>query len=165
MKRTKKEPELKTFEMLEDTIGALQINNIFLKSCSSDCITGPGASESGGINIVPETTHTWSLSQDKKFFVCFATMKLNGIKNEQIQFKVEACFALAYDVLSSDKLNENNLALFSRTNAVYNAYPYFGEFFQNALVRMGLPPLQLPLLKPLTKKQLESSPAQAISGM
>lgn len=88
MKPAKKEPELKTSEMLEDTIGALQINNIFLKSCSSDCITGPGASISGGISIVPETTPIWSLSQDKKVFVCFVTMKLNGVKNEQIQFKV-----------------------------------------------------------------------------
>ena len=152
-------------EFLAEAIRALQINNVFLKSCSSDCITGPGAIESGGITIATETTHTWSLSPDKKIFLCFVTMNLKGMKGEEPQFLVEACFALGYEVFFTEKLTDDMLGLFAKTNSVYNAYPYFREFFQNTMVRMGMPPFQLPLLKPQTnKKQLDSVRVSELAG-
>ncbi len=153
-KSKKADLSIKTNEKLESIIENLQVNNIFLKSCNVDCITGPGVIESGEINITKEISHSGALSTDRKVFICFVTMKLKGLKADEPQFAIEACFALAYDILTPESVTDEKLELFAKTNAVYNAYPYFREFFQNTLVRMGLPPLQLPLLKPLTKKQL-----------
>jgi hypothetical protein len=42
---------------------------------------------------------------------------------------------------------EGDLAQFAQINAVYNAWPYLRELMQAMTVRMGVPPLTLPLYK------------------
>jgi preprotein translocase subunit SecB len=42
---------------------------------------------------------------------------------------------------------EGKLASFAQVNAVYNAWPYLRELVQSLTVRMGMPPLTLPLYR------------------
>jgi preprotein translocase subunit SecB len=50
-------------------------------------------------------------------------------------------------VTSLEGLTEAHLDAFAKTNAVFNAWPYWREFVQSTTVRMGLPPLVTPVFR------------------
>ena len=61
---------------------------------------------------------------------------------------VEAAFDLAYEV-DVEKLGdiddrEDAFRAFAAVNSMYNAWPYFREYVQTAIARMGLPPHIIP---------------------
>ncbi len=66
--------------------------------------------------------------------------------------EIEAKFLLLYRVSSLEGLSHRNLKAFGELNGLYNAYPYLREFVQSTTSRMGLPPLVIPVLKPLGRK-------------
>ncbi len=70
--------------------------------------------------------------------------------------EVGATYELTYHVLDQSGLTQRDFDAFADMNAVFNAWPYFREFLQSALVRMGLPPFTLPVLRVGTAS---SSPA------
>ncbi len=43
---------------------------------------------------------------------------------------------------------------FGRVNGIYNAWPYIREYVQSCLLRLGLPPFELPLLRAPAAAQL-----------
>lgn len=45
-----------------------------------------------------------------------------------------------------DGLDEIDVDAFAKVNGIYNTWPYLREFVQSSLVRLGLPPYDLPLL-------------------
>ena len=52
-------------------------------------------------------------------------------------------------VLSSERpITDEFMEIFTSINARMNTWPYFREFVQNMIQRVGFPPLTLPLLKP-----------------
>lgn len=61
--------------------------------------------------------------------------------------QVRGVFELRYNLNSGIKADRANLASFARVNSVFNAWPYFRELVQSMTVRMGLPPIYLPLFK------------------
>ncbi len=60
---------------------------------------------------------------------------------------VEAKFVLIYSVDTFDGLNDENIGSFGVTNGVFNAWPYWREFVQNTVTRMGLQGLIIPLFR------------------
>ena len=54
-------------------------------------------------------------------------------------------FELQYVVPQDTELSEGLLEEFAKSNGVFNAWSYWREFIQSTLVRMGLPPLALPV--------------------
>lgn len=61
-------------------------------------------------------------------------------------FQIEATFALLYEIASFDGLNQDNVDAFGRMNGVFNAWPFWREFVHSSALRMGLPPVTVPLL-------------------
>jgi hypothetical protein len=61
--------------------------------------------------------------------------------------RVAARFEVRYQIPQNLQIHEGLLDEFARVNGVFNAWPYWREFVQNTLVRMGLPPLTLPLYR------------------
>lgn len=88
----------------------------------------------------------------------FPTFKLNAFNPKRGKDKpdvyIEATFVLVYSAERIGKLNNDNFQAFGNTNGVFNAWPYWREFVQNTITRMGLPPLTIPLfrLTPIKKK-------------
>lgn len=72
-------------------------------------------------------------------------------------FRVEAAFAILYAALGDEACDPSDLDAFARMNGVYNAWPYWREFLQASLGRMGLPPLVLPVLTQGAIEQMVSS--------
>ena len=67
------------------------------------------------------------------------------------------CIFLRADVTSAEDVagfvseTESRLGAieaFANTDAVYHAWPYWREFVQSSMARMGLPPIMIPLFRP-----------------
>lgn len=61
--------------------------------------------------------------------------------------RVTARLEIRYQIPLELQIHEGLLDEFAKVNGVFNAWPYWREFVQNTLVRMGLPPLALPLYR------------------
>lgn len=72
-------------------------------------------------------------------------------------------FRLVYTSSEMKDLPKEALAHFANTNAVHNAWPYWREFVQNMIARMGLPALTLPLLKLQPPPTVDTKPATSES--
>lgn len=51
-------------------------------------------------------------------------------------------------------IDQSEAEVFARVNGIYNAWPYLREYVQTSLVRLGLPPFELPLLRAGAAAQL-----------
>ncbi|MFW6333448.1 MAG: hypothetical protein ACOC23_09145 [Thermodesulfobacteriota bacterium] len=87
--------------------------------------------------IEEETSATISVSYE--LLVTQTTRKEYSLKLECV-----------YQVALSSKLpmTDSFMEIYTRVNIQMNMWPYFREFVQNMLQRVGFPPLTLPLLKP-----------------
>jgi hypothetical protein len=61
--------------------------------------------------------------------------------------RIEARFVIVYSLTSLDNLNADSFNAFGEGNGIYNVWPYWREFVQSTTVRMGLPPLTLPVYR------------------
>lgn len=60
---------------------------------------------------------------------------------------IKATFLLVYDAENISEMPDEYFESFGKTNGVYNAWPYWREFVQNATTRMGLPSLTIPVFR------------------
>jgi preprotein translocase subunit SecB len=67
-------------------------------------------------------------------------------KDESDIFAVEAAFALEYGISGDESVHPAEVAAFAKLNGLYNAWPYWREYVQSTVSRMGLPPVVLPVL-------------------
>ena len=88
---------------------------------------------------VPESgSNNAKLQHEYQFIITRSTKKDYAVKIV-CEFEVE--------LTSESEITEEFLEIFSKVNLHMNTWPYFREFVQNMLQRMGLPPLTLPFLK------------------
>lgn len=90
-------------------------------------------------------------NEKKRIEVC-ATFEVNGqYEGEErseptsVPFRIQAAFQLIYSVNSPIALSEEHIAAFGEFNGIYNAWPYWREYVQSTTVRMGLPPMVVPV--------------------
>ena len=91
-------------------------------------------------------------------FVVKGTPKNSNTKEPDLT--IEADFVLIYKAKSLSRLRKNNFDAFGKTNGIYNAWPYWREYVQNIISRMGLPPLVIPvfrLMKPKSTAQKKTT--------
>ncbi|HDY65089.1 MAG TPA: hypothetical protein ENH84_02505 [Phycisphaerae bacterium] len=110
-------------------------------------------------------THASRVSEAKQIsviveFTMSAAPKDCVDKKKPIQ--VKAVLELVYNCEKVSSFDDRAIKDFGEINGVYNAWPYWREFVQNTVVRMGLPPLIVPtfrVLQPKTSKKM-SRPAR-----
>ncbi len=81
---------------------------------------------------------------------------------------VEASASIELEYVCSDagSFDDETIQSFGRINGVYNAWPYWREYVQSAVTRMGLPPLVVPvyrIMDAVGKPEAPKSP-EKISG-
>ena len=69
------------------------------------------------------------------------------------ELSIDATFVLIYKAERIGKLKQENFEAFGKSNGIYNAWPYWREYVQNTVARMGLPPLTIPVFRLLPPKQ------------
>ena len=70
-----------------------------------------------------------------------------GRKGKEVAVEVEAVFLLTYSISDLRGLLQSHYESFAQTNGVYNAWPYWREYLQNTIIRMGLPSLTVPVFR------------------
>ncbi len=70
---------------------------------------------------------------------------------------VDASFLLIYHADSLEEITDIAVEHFGNTNGIYNAWPYWREFVQNTIVRMGLPPLTIPVFRIFAPKKAKKA--------
>ena len=60
---------------------------------------------------------------------------------------VECAYEARYSLNEDFQVTEEQVKAFKDGNAIFNVWPYFREYLQNSLQRMGLPPFAAPFLR------------------
>ncbi|TKJ41336.1 hypothetical protein CEE36_08450 [candidate division TA06 bacterium B3_TA06] len=83
----------------------------------------------------------------EKGFTVRHTYKLGVVKGESGKHyaRIECSFIVEYR--SEKPMTDELFEIFEKVNLPLNTWPYFREFVQNSTVRMGLPPLVLPVFQ------------------
>lgn len=83
------------------------------------------------------------------------------------EVELGCAFELLYSIPDEVKPTQEEIQAFADTNVVYNSWPYWREFVQNTITRMGLPPLTLPLFRvvPSVQKQDAGPLTEAVPRM
>lgn len=64
------------------------------------------------------------------------------------QVTIRARVSLEYTAKTDrGEVQREDAETFGRVNGIYNAWPYLREYVQSSLLRLGLPPFELPLLR------------------
>ncbi len=74
---------------------------------------------------------------------------------------IRASFLLIYEVRDFEGLTEEGFQQFADLNGVFNAWPYWREFVQNTVGRMGLPPLIIPVFRVISPSKEHRSKKKA----
>jgi preprotein translocase subunit SecB len=68
-------------------------------------------------------------------------------KTQKPVILIDASFLLAYKIENFEGLTQKGFEQFANLNGIYNAWPYWREFVQNTVTRMGLPSLSIPVFR------------------
>ncbi len=79
--------------------------------------------------------------------VCQLAARYEDADPQDYVLTIEATYQLAYSITTVPGLTQAHYDAFAESNAVFNAWPYWREYVQNVLGRMGLPSLTIPTLK------------------
>jgi hypothetical protein len=69
------------------------------------------------------------------------------VKTREPGVLIDASFILAYKIKDFKGLTKKGFEQFANLNGIYNAWPYWREFVQNTIVRMGLLSLSIPVFR------------------
>ena len=80
-------------------------------------------------------------------FTMRAHPKGEGSGTVETAIQLDAAFLLTYSAADLEGLNAANFRSFGQCNGIYNAWPYWREFVQSTVARMGLPTLTIPVFR------------------
>jgi len=108
---------------------------------------GKTSADEAGITCFPQKVSQHSDRIEARLLFAFtAPSPLAGDSSRMVD--VRAVLDVEY-VLGPEWSSESRDALirFGRINGIYNTWPYLREYLHTSLVRLGLPPFELPLLR------------------
>jgi len=144
------------------TAGLLVSNRVQLKDVrliSCKCDQTPEAilgRKTYNINYSTEV----QLDKKKGYIIVTAKFHFEAFTESKTQKPVifiDTSFLLAYKIENFEGLTQKGFEQFASLNGIYNAWPYWREFVQNTVTRMGLPSLSIPvfrIVQPTTKKSI-----------
>jgi len=146
VKRGKKKSGISPGLLVSDRV---QIRDVRLIHCN--CDQKPAAATKTNKRSYSIATSTdVQLDRDKGFIVVVAKFHFEastGKKSQEPVLTMDASFVLTYQIDSFEGLTQEGFKQFANLNGIYNAWPYWREFVQNMIGRMGLPPLTIPVFR------------------
>ncbi len=120
-----------------------ELESIRLVSCSAK-MRSERLAESMKHWVTDKVRHEISDSNIAKLFQKYQFIVTKSSKRD---YAVRIVCEFEVELVSEGEISEEFLEIFAKVNLHMNTWPYFREFVQNMLQRMGLPPLTLPFLK------------------
>jgi hypothetical protein len=101
---------------------------------------------------IEEVTYNVAAAEDDTGVIVvlpkFSLSLTKGQGEEATQmFSIQARFAVTYAISKISDLDPANFEAFAKTNGVFNAWPYWREFTQSAIARMGLGAYIIPVFR------------------
>lgn len=149
-KRKVKTKVLKSKEKLD--AGLLVSDRVQLKDVrllNSKCEQTPGATSGKKTYDIDYSTEV-QIDRKNGCVVVIATFHFEAFiesKASQPVILIDTSFLLSYRIEDFEGLTQRGFERFANLNGIYNAWPYWREFVQNTIVRMGLPSLSLPVFR------------------
>lgn len=142
---------MKQVEKISKIVAAVQLENVrFTEAKAKTTIRSP-EDISGHAHFLIQTSAKVSqhLKKENVFFVLAEIdARLESSESEKEPLAtVKAGLELQYKLPKELKVTQKELAIFAGINGIYNAWPYWREFVQSIFLRMGLPPLVLPVYR------------------
>lgn len=129
----------------------LQIRDVRLVAFTADASSNAFSDEPGDANVSIGFTKPLVVYSNKAVAITTTfKFRINGANAPEASpptVIVTATTELAYSVRSSNALDKKDLDDFAVVNAPFNAWPYWREFVQSSLTRLGLPAFVLPLFR------------------
>ena len=139
--------------MKKETISPEEYSNILLSISLSqillnDCSSKKHEVKSKGGAIDLDISMKLGYEQNSSEVSFITTYKLDGVKrsegtNEKV-FTITASFQLSYMKTKEVEISKEFVNVFKDNSIELVSWPYFREFVQNMISRMGFPPLTLP---------------------
>lgn len=154
-KTSVKKSQAKTdFELAIQVSDRIQLDTVRLMGCNckQKHLVGPGQK---GFQIKRTTDSSMDEGTNRVFVLANFTLKTfeTGANDKEPFAVIEALFLLIYQADSLQGITKKAVDFFGKTNGIYNAWPYWREFVQNTIVRMGLPPLTIPVFRIFAPKK------------
>jgi preprotein translocase subunit SecB len=142
------EKQLSLLSLTIPVASKVQIKKIRLLNTKADC----DLSEiSEGLRVNFGFDSEVSLNETEKTITVKSTFQTFAHKGEEADInkapiRIQGEFELEYSIDSLDQIKQENINAFGQMNGIHNAWPYWREYVQSMTVRMGLPPLTLPVI-------------------
>jgi hypothetical protein len=132
-------------------IAAVQLNNVrLIEASAKTTIRSPKEVGEAAKCSIETSAQVKDILQNPASFYVVASMRLQlaGNKAEsEPAVSVQASVELEYLLPEGFPVRPKELNDFAEINAVFNAWPYWREYIQNAFSRMNLPPFTLPVYR------------------
>lgn len=128
-----------------EMMAGLQLTSILIQSAD---FSRDMEVELGQAEATVNKSGEYSINEDMRRFRFLENLKVEMIHNEtsaQI-FSMTCTMLLVYE--SPIEVSSEMIELFADRNLQLHSWPFFREFLQNTVTRMGIPPITLPLLPP-----------------
>ena len=117
---------------------------------NSKCEQTPGATSGKKTYDIDYSTEV-QIDRKNGYVVVIATFHFEAFVESkavsQPVILIDASFLLSYRIEDFEGLTQKGFERFANLNGIYNAWPYWREFVQNTIVRMGLPSLSIPVYR------------------
>lgn len=124
----------------------VELEHVRLMHCNCDQTPIPSDGDLGF-----EIEHSVEVETKANHVLVFATFIFKAFRDNEkscdVFASIETTFLLSYSADTLEGLEADNFREFGEINGIYNAWPYWREFVQNTIVRMGLPTLTLPVFR------------------
>lgn len=138
---------------LKEIIGSVQLAGVRLSE-----LTAAGNPPDEGVrNASVEIAHSAKVKDrtgDRFMVTATITVRMTrqgrgkrAVHRGPTTLSLQATFDLLYELPKTKDFSAAALSHFANVNGVYNAWPYWRELVQSITVRMGLPPVVLPVFR------------------
>ena len=133
-------------EEYSNILSSINLASIVLNDCNTKRYEVK--SKGGMVNL--DITMKLKYNQDTSNAYFIATYKLDGVKEKESEgekesvFTISASFLLTYTKTKEIEMPKDFVDIFKQNGIELVSWPYFREFVQNMITRMGYPPLTLP---------------------
>lgn len=141
-------PTIKEIDTARRLMAAAEIQSVRL--VEAHCLYSPGAgpSDGGPLNVrLDSPVQRGSLAKGNGLRALLTHILVAKRGKSRRVLRIEATFELVYSVPPRPRPKADEVNAFCKTNAMFNSWPYWREFVQGTVARMGLPPLTLPFFR------------------
>jgi hypothetical protein len=122
----------------------VQIKDVLLLATSAERALELG---SGGLSVRTSNGAETTVEERALTVKCRFRMEANRADSDEVKVSVDALYVIRYELSSAEGLTKEALDRFGEYNGTYNAWPYWREFLNSTIVRMGLPSLVVPVFR------------------